>query len=498
MDVRSIMPEQSLKSKTVKGVGWSAVDNVTRLGILFAVNIVLARLLSPDEYGLIGILSIFIALFNAIVDSGFSSALIRKQDVTDEDYSTAFFTNLTVSVIMAALMFLCADAIAAFFNRSELVALTQALSCVVIINALCLVQRTRTTKNIDFKTQTKVSFISAITSGGIGIAMAYGGLGVWALVGQQISSQLITTGLFWIFNRWTPKLCFSWQSFHEMWTFGWKMLASGILDTAWREIYQVVIGKCYTAATLGLFTRAKQFSDLCSSNLTGVVQRVSYPVLSSIQDDKPRLKSAYKRIIKITMLPTFVLMLGMAACARQMILVLIGEKWIECAPILQIICTYGMTYPLHALNLNMLQVQGRSDLFLRLEIYKKIIGVGPLLLGIFVGLYWMLIGSFFTSMIAYYLNAYYSGPFLNYSIREQICDFLPSLGIAVTMALAVFAMSFMPLSPFLLLPAQVIAGAGITIALCEHFRLAEYIELKGIAISAAKKIRRRTIRHTQN
>lgn len=484
------MAEESLKNKTVKGMGWSALENVTRLGVSFVVSIILARLLSPEEYDLIGILTIFIAIFNSIVDSGFTNALIRKQNVTDTDYCTVFYTNIVLSAILATVLFFCAKPISIFFERPELVSLTKVMSVVVVINAFSLVQRARTTKALDFKTQTKITFISSIVSGAIGIGMAFMGYGVWALVGQQISNQLLTTLFFWIYNKWIPKFVFSLSSFKEMWAFGSKLLASSLIDTTWKEIYQVVIGKCYSPGTLGLYTRAKQFADLCSSNLTSVVQRVSYPVLSSIQDDRTRLKGAYQRVIKTTMLPTFVLMLGMAACAESMIYVLIGEKWLRCVPMLQIICTYGMLYPLHALNLNMLQVQGRSDLFLKLEIIKKIIAIGPLLLGIFVNIYLMLAGSLITSLISYYLNAYYSGPYLNYSIKEQVKDILPSLGVALAMAVPVYAMSFIPLNPFILLPLQIVVGAVITIGICEATKFPEYMELKGFVNPLIKKIYR--------
>lgn len=470
---------------------WSAVENVTRLGVTFVVSIILARLLSPEEYGLIGILTIFIALFNAIVDSGFTNALIRKQDATDADYSTVFYTNLVLSLILATTLFFCAKPIAVFFERPELINLTKVMSIVVVINAFAIVQRVRTTKAIDFKTQTKITFISSIGSASIGIAMAYLGYGVWALVGQQISNHLLSTIFFWIYNKWMPKLIFSWASFKEMWAFGSKLLASGLIDTAWKEVYQVVIGKCYSPGTLGLYTRAKQFADLCSSNLTSVVQRVSYPVLSSIQDDRTRLKGAYQIVIKTSMLLTFVLMMGMAACAKSMIQVLIGEQWLGCVPMLQIICMCGMLYPLHALNLNMLQVQGRSDLFLRLEIIKKVIAIGPLLLGIFVDIYLMLAGSLVTSLIAYYLNAHYSGPFLNYSIKEQLKDILPSFGVAIAMAVPVFAMSFIHMSPYVMLPLQILLGAIISISICEATKLPEYIELKGIAMQVINKIIKR-------
>lgn len=482
------MTEVSLKSQTIKGIGWSAVENITRLGVTFIVSIILARLLSPEEYGLIGILTIFIAVFNAIVDGGFTKAIIRKQDATDTDYSTIFYTNFFISVVLGALMFFCAKPIAVFFERNELVGLTKVMASVVVINALSIVPRARTTKALDFKTQAKITFISSLGSGVIGITMAYMGYGVWSLVGQQISNQLLSTLFFWLYNKWVPKCLFSWSSFKEMWAFGSKLLASGLIDTTWQEIFQVVIGKCYSPATLGLFTRARQFADLCSTNLTSVVQRVSYPVLSSIQDDKDRLKSAYKRVIKTTMFPTFVLMLGMMACANSMIYVLIGEQWIECVPMLQIICTYGMLYPLHALNLNMLQVQGRSDLFLKLEIIKKVIAAGPLLLGIFVDIYWMMAGNFVIGIISYYLNAFYSGSFLNYSIREQIKDILPSFSVAIAMAVPVFAMSFISMNPFMLLPLQILVGAVITISVCEIAKLPEYLELKGIAMPIINKM----------
>lgn len=485
------MAEQSLKSKTVKGASWSFLDNIANQGITFLVGLILARMLTPEEYGLIGIITIFIAVFNTIVDSGFSNALIRKNDADDIDYSTGFYTNIVFSLFLFLLLFFSAPLIANFFNEPQLVLLLRVMGSIIIINALAIIQRTILVKKIDFKTQTYISLISSIGSGVLGIGMAYKGFGVWALVGQLVSRQFFNTQFLWIFNRWLPKLVFSYRSFLEMWSFGWKLLVSSLIDTVWKEIYQVVIGKCYSTATLGQYTRAKQFSDICSTNLTGIIQRVSYPVLSSIQDDRVRLKYAYQKVIKTTMLPTFVLMLGMAACAKPMILILIGEQWLECVPMLQMICIYGALYPLHALNLNILQVQGRSDLFLRLEIIKKVIGVGPLLIGIWGDIYLMLFGTVIVSFISYYLNAYYSGPYLNYSIKEQVKDILPSLMVAITMALPVYVMSYIPLNHFILFPLQVIAGASIVIAICETKKLPEYIEIKGIAMPIINRIIRK-------
>ena len=484
------MTEESLRDKTVKGASWSLIDSIAGQGITFLVGLVLARLLSPEEYGLIGIILIFVSIFNCIVDSGFSNALIRKKDAKDIDYNTVFLSNLIFSVILFFTLYISSPTISRFFNLPQLVPLLRVMGVIVIINAFAIIQRTIFVKNVDFKTQTKVSLISSIASGAVGIGMAVEGYGVWSLVGQQISRQFLNSAFLWLFSSWYPKLQFSFQSFKELFSFGWKLLVSGLIDTLWREIYQVVIGKWYAPATLGQYTRAQQFASICSSNLTTVVQRVSYPILSSVQDDKERLKNGYKRIIKVTMLLTFTLMLGLAAVAKPMILALIGEQWLPCVPFLQIICLQMMLYPLHSLNLNMLQVQGRSDLFLRLEIIKKIIAIAPLLLGIYVNIYWMLAGSVVTGFISYYLNAYYSGPFLNYSIKEQVKDILPSFGVAVAMAVSVFAMSFIPLNPFILLLLQIVLGTVITLSICEATKLPEYMELKEVVKSLIKKKRK--------
>lgn len=475
------MEKESLINKTVRGAGWSFADSIITQGITFVVGIVLARLLTPDEYGLIGIILIFIAIFNCIVDSGFSQALIRRNDITDKDYNTVFITNMAVSLLLFAVLFFCAPIISTFFSRPELTKLMRAMSVILVINAFSIIQQTILIKKIDFKTQTKISIIASLCSGVIGIVLAVMGYGVWSLVAQQISRQSLNALLLWVFSKWRPKLKFSKESFISLFGFGWKLMTSTLIDTIWNNVYQVVIGKCYSSAVLGQYTRASQYSTLCSSTLSSTIQRVSYPALSSIQDDKPRLKAAYKRIIKVTMLVTFVLMLGMVGSAKSMILVLIGEKWLPAVPFLQIISFYMMLYPLHAINLNMLKIQGRSDMILRLEILKKIIAIGPLLLGVFVGIYWMLAGSVVVGVISYYFNARYSGDAIDYPLMEQIKDILPSFGVALIMSLSVYALSFLPLNCFILFPLQLIFGAFITIFVCSLLKLPEYLDLKDLA-----------------
>ena len=476
------MSEPSLRNTTVKGIGWSFTDSLLGQGITFLVGVVLARLLSPEEYGLLGIMMIFIIISESIVNSGLSNALIRKQDTTERDYNTVFLTNLCLSFVMYGVLYLCAPLISLFFEKPQLTILLRVMGFVVIFNALALVPLTKLTKKVDFKTITYCSFAASVISGIIGISMALTGYGVWALVGQQISRQLIHSFALWIANKWLPKIQFSIQSFKELWNFGWKLLVSSLINTVWNEIYKVVIGKFYTPATLGQYTQAHFYSDIFSRNMSNVIQRVSYPVLSKMQDDKERMKQAYRQIIKVTMFVTFVFMFGLAGCAKSFIYVLIGEQWLPCVGYLQILCFSMALYPLHSINLNMLQVQGRSDLFLKLEIIKKCIAVVPLLLGIFVGIYWMLGGSVITGLIAYYLNAYYSGPYLHYSVWNQVSDLIPSISLSLGMAIVVYLIGLLPLTYYALLPIQIVTGAIIVFAVCEWIKLDEYTQIKRIVM----------------
>ena len=474
------MAEQSLKDKTVKGTAWSAADAFLGQGVTFIVGLVLARLLSPAEYGLIGICTIFVTVLTGIVDSGFSNALIRKKDATDDDYNTMFITNMVVSVVLFGVLFLCSPLIAIFFERPELIWLVRAMGLLLILQALSITQVTILTKRIDFKTKTKASLISAALSGVIGIVMAYTGFGVWALVGQQLSKQLLYTLCLWVFNRWWPNLKFSKASFRYMWGFGWKLLVSGLLNNIWNQLYQVVVGKCYSPATLGQYSRSKEYAHIFSQNFTSIIQRVTFPALAEIQDDKERMVSAYRRVIKVSMLVTCVCMISMGAVAEPLIYCLIGPKWYEAATYLPLICLSLTLYPLHAINLNMLQVQGRSDIFLYLEIVKKVLAIFPICLGIFVNIYWMLIGTIVTGIMAFFLNSYYTGRSLGYSSWMQLKDVAPSYGVACAVALSVFFLKALCVNYWMVLPLQIFIGFVVFVVACEKSEISEYKELKAI------------------
>lgn len=472
------MAELSLKDRTVKGTFWSATDAFLGQGVTFIVGLVLARLMSPSEYGLIGIVTIFITVFNAIIDSGFSQAVIRKKEATLDDYNTMFITNMALSGVMFLILFFSAPLISSFFNRSELTALTRVMSFILIINALSIVQNTVLTKKFDFKTKAKASFISALLSGVIGIVMAVKGYGVWALVGQQLSRQLLNTLCLWVFNRWWPNFHFSKSSFHYMWGFGWKLLVSSLIDNVWNQLYQVVVGKFYSPATLGQYSKAQEYSNLFSSNLNSIVGRVSFPVLAEIQDDNQRLLSAYRRIIKTTMFVTATCMITMGAVAEPLLYCLIGPQWKQAASFLPLICISMSLYPLHSINLNMLKVQGRSDLFLSLEIIKKIIAIGPIFLGIFIDIYWMVAGSIVTGIISFFLNSYYSGKMIGYSSWQQIKDITPSYSLAFTIALLVYFIKYLPLGFWFVLPIQLLVATGAFFFICKITNMNEYEEVK--------------------
>jgi O-antigen/teichoic acid export membrane protein len=478
----------SLKNKTINGFKWSFTDSIVNSGTTFLVGLILARLLSPDEFGIIGMITVFIAISNSFIDSGFSNALIRKTDARDIDYNTVFYFNLVVGLFFYCVLYFCAPVISSFFKEPILIPVTRVIGVVLLINALSIIQRTIFVKKIDFKTQTKVSFLSSVLSGITGIGMAFGGCGVWSLVGQQISRQFFNTFFLWAYGSWRPSWAFSKGSFKEMFGFGSKLLLSGLIDTIYKNVYYLIIGRFYTANQLGQYTRAEQFNSIFSSNLTTVVQRVSYPVLSSVQEERERLKSAYKKTIKTTMLISFTCMLGLVAIAKPLLLVLIGEKWLSAVDYLQIICFSGMLYPLHALNLNILQVKGRSDLFLKLEIIKKIIATIPIILGVFLGIKVMLWGSVCTSMFAYLLNSHYSASLIEYSTKEQIKDILPAFCISSVVAGCMWSITLTPVSNnIIILLLQCVTGFLLTIFIYEKIKLSEYMEAKQIVFLLIKR-----------
>ena len=464
---------QSVKDKTIKGIGWSALESVLSQGVTFVVGIVLARLLSPDEFGTIGVAMIFVALFNKIVDCGFSNALIRKQDVSQEDYSTTFIFNFLLSLSLYGICYVIAPYIAIFFHNDLLIGVVRWISLTLIINAFAIIQRTRLVKSINFKTQAKVSLISSVLSGIIGVVMAFYGCGVWSLVGQQLSRQFLNTTLLWIVNRWYPTMVFSLRSFKELFAYGGKLMLSGIIDTLFHEITTIFIGRIYTPATLGQYSRAKQFSGIFSSNLSSVMERVTYPVLSEFQNDEVKLLGYYKKIIKVLMMVTSLGTIFIACCSRSIILVLIGPKWTEAIVYLQLLAFVELTIPLKNVNLNLMQVYGRSDYILKLSIIKRFIELGTICLGL-IDIKVMLVGFAIAGIIGFLLNAGITSRISGYRVSAQLKDILPSLIVSLLVGVCMYGVGMIVNNIYLAFLLQMLVGISLFIMISERLQLDEY------------------------
>ncbi len=472
--------EESLKNKTVKGIVWSSVERFSVQGIQFLVMIVMARLLTPKDYGLVGMVAIFIAVAQSLVDSGFSQALIRKQNRTETDNSTVFYFNIVVGILLYLVLFVIAPLVADFYDSPELTALMRVVCLSVVFNSFVVVQRALLTVNIDFKTQAKASLTAAVVSGVIGIGMAYSGFSYWSIVAQQLVNLGLNTLLLWIFTRWRPRWIYSWGSFRELFTFGSKLMVSGLLDVVYRNMYLLVIGKVFTASSLGYYTRANQFAEFPSSNLTGIMQRVTYPVLCQIQDDDERLAQIYRRFLRLSAFLIFPLLVGLSAVAEPFVLLLLKEQWLFAATLLQIICFAMMWYPIHAINLNLLQVKGRSDLFLRLEIIKKAIAVLILCVTIPMGLIAMCVGQILSSLIALIINTNYTGKLIQVGFLRQMRDLLPTLLLSLSMWGVVYGITSCLSGIILQLIVGIIAGMVYYIALSALFHFPELKELYSI------------------
>lgn len=459
---------ETLKHKTLRGTVWSSIERFSVQGIMFVVMIIMARILTPADYGLVGMLTIFIAISQTLVDSGFSNALIRKQDRTETDNSTVFYFNIAVAALLYLILALCAPLIADFYNEPQLTELTRVIGLSIVISSFTGVQRALLTVDIDFRTQAKASLTAAVVSGAVGIATAYGGLGVWAIVWFQLTNQAVNCLLLWLLSKWRPRLLYSWRSFRELFTFGSKLAASGLLDTLYNNIYLLVIGKVFKASDLGYYTRAQQFASFPSSNLTGIFQRVTFPVLCTIQDDDERLRSVYRRFLRLSAFVVFPLMVGLAVVANPLVLLLLKEQWIFAATLLSILCFSMMWYPIHAINLNLLMVKGRSDLFLKLEIIKKLIGVGILCITVPLGLIPMTVGSIVICILCLAVNTHYTGRLIHVGFWMQMRDICPSLLYSLTMGAVVWLITMLFNSPWLQLIVGVLSGAA-------YYLLATYL-----------------------
>ncbi|MBQ6959100.1 MAG: lipopolysaccharide biosynthesis protein [Bacteroidales bacterium] len=434
-----------LKQKTVTGVSWSFVEQILTRGVNFIIGIILARLLTPTDYGLVGMLGIFLALSQLFIDGGLAGALVRTKNPSERDFSTVYIINLVMSVVFYAILFIIAPAVASYYEQPILKSLLRVTSLLLIIGSLSSIHGVILTIRVDFKSQTIISLITAISSGILGIICAYRGMGAWALVIQSLTAALAGTIAKIAFVKWFPKLIFSKESFHRLFSYSSKMLVATLISILYDSAYPLVIGKRFSAADVGLYSQAGKFPGVASGTISSALNRVSFPVLSQIQDDNERLLRVYDKYIQLASFIIFPVLMGICGCARPLISLLLTDKWLDCVPLMQIICFGLLPTFITTINLNLLYVKGRSDLVLRLEIIKKSVAFGILFITMFFGIKVMCIGAAIYGFIALCFNTYYTKKILGYSLAQQIRTVAPYLFVSlIILAEALLSSAFIP------------------------------------------------------
>ena len=460
---------------------WRFLERCGAQGISFIVTIVLARLLLPEMYGTIALVTVFLRIMQVFIDSGMGNALIQKKNVDDTDFSTVFYFNLVVCSVLYVLMFFIAPVIAKFYNDLSLVPVIRVLSLVLLISGVKNIQQAYVSRNMLFKRFFFATLGGTIVAAVLGIWMAYRGYGVWALVAQQLTNAAIDTLILWITVRWRPKLVFSFQRLKGLFSYGWKLLASGLLDVVYNDLRQLIIGKLYSSSHLAYYNKGEQFPRLFVSNVNVSIDSILFPVMSRNQDSAVSVKNMTRKAIKLSTYIMAPFMMGMAFCSKTIVTLLLTEKWLDCVPFMCIFCITYMFYPIHTANLNAIKAMGRSDLFLKLEIAKKVVGLMILFSTMWFGVMAMAYSLPLSTLLCMIINAYPNKKLLKYSFLEQMKDILPGILLAVFMGVCVYFVQWLPLNDWLTLLIQVILGALIYIGGSKLFQLEAFSYIISVA-----------------
>ena len=461
----------SVRSKLIHGVAWNFTEKILVKVASFAISVILARLLSPSDYGLMGMLAIFMSISSVFIEGGLAKALIQRQGCQDIDYSTAFVTNVFLSLVIYAVLFLTAPLIAEFYEEPILIPLTRVLALTIILGSFNIVQRAKLMANVDFKSLAQINVMSILVTGAIGIYMAYEGYGVWALVGQSIGSTLFLIFIFPFYSKWKPSLRFSKESFSHLFGFGSKLMITGVYSVIFNNIATFCIGKVYKSAELGYYTRGSQFSDLISFTVNDVLGTVSFPVLSELQNDTDRLVAVYRKSLFVTAMVIFPVMVLCALLAYPLVLILLTEKWLPCVVLMQWLCLARMFTPLSALNMNILNAVGRSDLFMKLDFSKAPLTILILAITIPISVKAIVIGTFVDSFLCFFINAYLPGRMFGYGAWKQIKDWRYILLSIVLMSLVVWGFMQLVENAWLQLLVGGSLGALVYVACCYFFKV---------------------------
>lgn len=457
--------EENSKGKVLSSLFWKFAERMGAQGVNLIVSIILARILAPEEYGTIALVTIFITISNVFIENGFGTALIQKKNADELDFSSVFYCNVVISIILYIAIFFVSPLIAKFYNNEQLVIILRVLSITVLVSGLKSVQNAYVSKKMIFKKFFICTSIGTISSAVIGIWMAYKGYGVWALVAQQITNNLISTIMLWVTVKWRPALKFSFTRLKDLFSFGWKMLCSGLIDAIYNELYGLAIGKVYNTEQLAYYNKANQFPNLITTNVNGSISAVMLPALSNEQEKKERVKSMMRRAIKTSSFLLFPMMFGLAAVSEPLIKIILTDKWLPAVKLMQLLCFSYALWPIHTINLQAISAMGRSDIFLKLEVIKKVVGVIALVISIPLGIVWMAGIKVITSIISTFINAYPNKKLLNYSYLEQIKDISGSFIISIIMLVAIYVMNYIKINIYLLLMMQIIIGVLIYIGI---------------------------------
>ena len=482
-----------IKSKVIKGLFWKFLERFGTQAVHFVITILLARILMPKDYGVIALISVFIAIANVFVSSGFNTALIQKRDADELDFSSVFYFSLIVALFIYVVLFFVSPLIAGFYKEPLLVQVIRVLAITLFFGAVNSIQNAVVSKRMEFKRYFYSSSAGIIASGAAGIVLAYMGFGVWALVFSQLVNSFSVTLVLWFTVRWRPKLMFSFKRLKSLFSFGYKLLLSSLIDTIFNNIYPLIIGRIYSKETLGYYNKGDQFPNLIVTNINGSISSVMLPALSEQQKDKERLKSMVRRSIVTSSFILFPVLFGLAATAEPVVKILLTDKWLPCVPYMQILCVSYAFWPIHIANLQAINAVGRSDIYLILEILKKAITVISLCVSIPFGVMVMVALKPVTSIIGTFINAYPNKKLLGYSIREQWADIAPYFLSAIFMSIAVYSIRFLKLSVWPMMIIQVAAGIVIyfSIAFLFKFECLQYllVTIKGALGRRSKKVK---------
>lgn len=461
----------NIKSKTISGLFWRFAERCGAQLVSFIVSIVLARLLMPSDYGIIAMVTVFITISQVFVDSGMGNALIQKKNADDIDFSTVFYFNIFLCAIIYLILFFVSPLIAVFYKNPQLTPVLRVLSITVLISSLKNVQQAYVSKHMLFKRFFFATLGGTIAAAVIGIAMAYMGFGVWALIAQQLINAAIDTVILWLTVKWRPVRAFSFERLKGLFSYGWKLLVSSLIDTVYKNVRQLIIGKMYSSADLAYYNKGKQFPNFIVENVNSSIDSVLLPAMSEEQDDISHVKNMTRRSIKTSSYIIWPVMIGLAAVAEPLIRLVLTEKWLPCVPFLRVFCIMFAFQPIQTANLNAIKAIGRSDLFLKLEIIKKAIGVLIIILVVQYGVFAIAASLLLYSLVAQIINSWPNRKLLNYSYLEQIKDILPFVLLSCVMAAAVYPISFIGLNDVLTLALQIIVGATVYIGGSALFKM---------------------------